>query len=155
MVTQIVRKQAKNGDLWAIVTVEDLEASVEVLLFKKAYDAVALRLATDTVVKIRGRVRLKEEAVEITGQEVTMPEIRQGPTGPVVISLPVARCTPPLVEQLRTVLASHPGVTEVRLRLVSASKATVWKLGEGLRVTMSQPLMADLKALLGPASVSV
>jgi DNA polymerase-3 subunit alpha len=49
------------------------------------------------------------------------------------------------------VLASHPGLTEVRLRLRSADKTTVMKLDERLRVTPSAPLMADLKALLGPS----
>ena len=71
-----------------------------------------------------------------------------------VISLPAARCTPQVVQQLRDVLASHPGLTEVRLRLRSAEKTTVMKLDERLRVTPSQPLMADLKALLGPSCLA-
>ena len=33
--------------------------------------------------------------------------------------------------------------------------AKVWKLDEGLRVEPSRPLMADLKALLGPSCVNV
>jgi DNA polymerase-3 subunit alpha len=52
------------------------------------------------------------------------------------------------------VLAAHPGLTEVRLRLRSADKTTVMKLDERLRVTPSPPLMADLKALLGPSCLA-
>jgi DNA polymerase-3 subunit alpha len=33
----------------------------------------------------------------------------------VVITMPAVRCTAPTVEQLKDVLATHPGVTEVRL----------------------------------------
>ena len=40
MITQVVRKQTKNGDLWAIATVEDLESSIEVLLFPKVYSCL-------------------------------------------------------------------------------------------------------------------
>ena len=47
-----------------------------------------------------------------------------------------------------------PGLTEVRLRLRSADKTTVMKLDERLRVTPSPPLMADLKALLGPSCLA-
>ncbi len=156
MITQVVRKQTKNGDLWAIVSVEDLESGIEVLLFPKVYAGVATSLATDTVVRIRGRIRLKDDTLEMTGQEVTFPDVSEGPSGPLVIQLPAVRCTPAVVEQLRLVLRAHPGPTEVRVRLVTAmTGAKVWKLDDGLRVAPSRPLIADLKALLGPSCVSV
>ncbi len=155
MITQVTRKQTKNGDLWAILSVEDLDASVEVLLFPKVYNTVALQLATDTIVRIKGRVVGKDEGVEIRATEVSFPDVSEGPSGPVVISLPAARCTPVVVQQLRTVLTSHPGTTEVRVRLTTSNRTTVWKLEETLRVLPSPPLMADLKALLGPSCVSV
>ncbi|RCK71490.1 DNA polymerase III subunit alpha [Desertihabitans brevis] len=155
MITQIQRKTTKKGDIWAIITVEDLEASIDVLLFPKAYELVSTVLATDTVVRVKGRVRQSDESVEMMGSEVTMPDITEGPTGPVVISLPATRCTPPVVQQLRGVLQSHPGMTEVQLRLSSGSRTTVWRIDQQLRVTPSPPLMADLKALLGPSCLTV
>ena len=154
MITQVTRKQTKNGDLWAIVTVEDLEAAIEVLLFPKVYQLVAGSLASDTVVRIKGRVRARDEGVEVQGNEVHFPDITADSSGPLVISLPAVRCTPAVVEQLRGVLRSHPGGTEVRVRLISqANGAKVWRLDDTLRVAPSRPLMADLKALLGPACV--
>ena len=154
MITQVVRKQTKNGDLWAIVTVEDLEAAIEVLLFPKVYQLVAGSLASDTVVRIKGRVRARDEGVEVQGNEVHFPDTTADSSGPLVISLPAVRCTPAVVEQLRGVLRAHPGGTEVRVRLISqANGAKVWRLDDTLRVAPSRPLMADLKALLGPACV--
>ena len=154
MITSVTRKTTKRGDIWAVITVEDLEASVEVLLFPKAYDLVSTVLATDVVVKVKGRLKRDDDSVSISAQELTLPDITDGPTGPVVISLPAVRCTPPVVQQLRSVLAGHPGMTEVRLRLQSSGKTTVMKLDDQLRVTPSQPLMADLKALLGPSCLA-
>jgi DNA polymerase III subunit alpha len=151
MITNITRKTTRRGDIWAVITVEDLEASIEVLLFPKAYEMVSTVLATDTVVKIKGKVKVDDDAVSVNASELSLPDITHAPSGPVVISLPATRCTPHLVQQLRDVLAAHPGLTEVRLRLRSAEKTTVMKLDERLRVTPSAPLMADLKALLGPS----
>ena len=151
MITNITRKTTRRGDIWAVITVEDLEASVEVLLFPRAYEMVSTVLATDTVVKIKGKVKVEDDVVSLNASELSLPDTTQAPSGPVVISLPAARCTPQVVQQLRDVLASHPGLTEVRLRLRSAEKTTVMRLDERLRVTPSQPLMADLKALLGPS----
>jgi len=56
---------------------------------------------------------------------------------------------------LRGVLGAHSGATEVRLRLVSREKTTTLKVGDEWRVTPSQPLIADLKALLGPSCLAV
>ena len=55
---------------------------------------------------------------EIRGEEVTVPDLTDDRTGPVVVSLPITRCTPPVVDQLKEVLRTHPGVTEVHLRLL-------------------------------------
>ena len=71
-----------------------------------------------------------------------------------VISLPAVRCTPPVVQQLREVLTAHPGMTEVRLRLLKPDKTTLMRSDAQLRVTPSPPLMADLKALLGPSCLA-
>ena len=155
MITQVTRKQTKKGDYWAIITVEDLEASIEVLLFPKVYTLVSTMLATDTIVRVRGRMESKEDRVEMHGQELSLPDVSEGPEGPVVISLRTTRCTPPVVEQLKQVLTAHPGATEVRLRLVSQEDRTLtYRLGQQLRVTPSPPLMADLKALLGPSCLA-
>src|SRR4030095_30308 len=151
MITNITRKTTRRGDIWAGITVEGLEASIEVLLFPKAYETVSTVLATDTVVKIKGRVKVDDDVVSLNASELSLPDITDVRSEPVVISLSAARCTPQVVQQLREVLAAHPGLTEVRLRLRSADKTTVMKLDERLRVTPSAPLMADLKALLGPS----
>ena len=66
------------------------------------------------------------------------------------IAMPLARCTPPVAERLKDVLATHPGVTEVHLRLTQTGKATLMRLDDRLRVTASPALFGDLKALLGP-----
>jgi len=73
----------------------------------------------------------------------------------VVITLPAARCNPPTVEQLKDVLATHPGVTEVQLRLQARASTTLMRLDNRLRVTPTPALMADLKALLGPRCLGV
>jgi DNA polymerase III subunit alpha len=155
MITSIVRKTTKSGDYMAILSVEDLEAGLEVVLFPKEYALVSTVLATDTVVRIRGRVRAREDSVTMQAQEVTIPDVDRGPGRPVVISLPATRCTAPVVAELRQVLRSHPGMTEVQLRLRANDKTSLWRIDQRLRVTPSPPLMADLKALLGPSCLSV
>ncbi|SDT40876.1 DNA polymerase III subunit alpha [Microlunatus soli] len=154
MITNVTRKTTKRGDIWAVISVEDLEASIEVLLFPKAYDLVSTVLAEDTVVTVKGRIRDDDDSIALIGQELTLPDTSDGPTGPVVISLPVTRCTPATVDKLAEILRSHPGMTEVQVKLKAPSKTTVMRIGNEFRVTSSQPLMADLKAELGPSCLA-
>ncbi len=150
LVTSVQRKMTKRGDSWAMVTVEDLEGAIDVLLFPSAYQLAAPLLTEDTILAVKGKLSRSKDQPELHGHEVTVPDLADGPTGPVVLTLPATRCTPPVVEQLRDVLATHPGTTEVRLRLRTRSSTTVMRLEDRLRVAVSPALFADLKALLGP-----
>ncbi len=149
LITSLQRRMSKNGNPWATVVVEDIDGSVEVLFFGETYVAYTTMLAEDTVVTIRGRVRRRDDTVQLHAIEVSVPDVT-AVDAPIVLSLPVARCTPPVVEQLREILAAHPGVSQVHLRLTQPGRATVMRLEDTLRVQRSPALFGDLKALLGP-----
>ncbi len=151
LVSGLQRKVTKKGDVWAIATIEDLEGAIETMFFPQTYQLYATTLAEDAVVVVRGRLDRREDVPKLVAMELTLPDLSEGPRGPVVISLPAVRCTPPVVERLKEVLATHPGATEVHLRLQAASRTTVLRIDDGLRVNPSPALMGDLKALLGPA----
>lgn len=150
LITQIQRKVSKQGTPWAIVTVEDLDGAVDVLFFSNAYANHGVNLVEDRIVAIRGRVDKREEQPRISALDLTLPDLKQMPTGPLVISMEMSRCTPPVIDRMNEILRSHPGGREVHLRLVDGEKKTVLKLDEGLKVTSSPSLSADLKTVLGP-----
>jgi DNA polymerase-3 subunit alpha len=93
---------------------------------------------------------------KLIAMDLTIPDLTLDDSGPFVVSMPVARCVPPMVERLREVLVTHPGPTEVHLhlRLRGAERTTVVRLDDKLRVAASPALTGDLKRLLGPACVS-
>ncbi|HEY8719757.1 DNA polymerase III subunit alpha [Pengzhenrongella sp.] len=157
LITSLQRKMSKQGNPWAAVTVEDLESSVEIMFFGETYLAYSTVLAEDQVVVIRGRVRRRDEAMQLQAIEVSLPDVSAVTDAPVLVSMSVARCTPPVVERLREVLSTHPGTNEVHLRLMGTSpgRATVMRLEESLRVERSPSLFGDLKALLGPGCLTV
>jgi DNA polymerase III subunit alpha len=149
MISGLQRKTTKAGNPWAIVTVEDLAGAVEVLFFPQVYQTVSTLLAEDLVVVVRGRLNRRDDVPTLYGSELTVPDITDGPRGPVVIALPASRCTPPVAERLKDVLATHPGGTQVHLRLTQSGRATMMRLDDGLRVSAGPALFGDLKQLLG------
>jgi DNA polymerase-3 subunit alpha len=154
LVTSVQRKITKRGDSWATITLEDLDGAIEVLLFPSTYQLASTLLVEDSILRIKGALSRDKDQPELRAQEVTVPDLSDGPSGPVVISLPSTRCTGPVVAQLRDVLGTHPGVTEVRLRLLTREATKVMRLDDRLRVTPSPALFADLKQLLGPGCLT-
>ena len=154
LITGLQIKRTKKGDLWAIATVEDLEGAIECLFFPSSYATVAPLLRTDVVCVVRGRVSSRDDAVSVYAQELTLPDIKEGPRGPVVVNLPLARATDALAEEIKRVLGEHPGATEVHLKLTQPGRSVLMKVDDRLRVTASPALFGDLKALLGPSCLS-
>jgi DNA polymerase-3 subunit alpha len=148
LITGISRKVSRTGSSWAIVTVEDLEGSLEVLFFANTYNQYALTLIEDRVVTIRGRVDRRDDQVRFSAVEMTSLDVSSGPVGPLMISLPISQCTPPIVERVKEILRSHPGKREVHLQIEDSGKSTTMKIDA--LVTSSPSLSADLKSILGP-----
>jgi DNA polymerase-3 subunit alpha len=152
LVTSVNRKVTKKGEIYAIVSLEDLEASVEVMVFPQTYQLVGHVLHTDAVLLVKGGVmKSEEDGVRLRAMEITVPDMSVGDDGPIVITVPAARIIPPVVERIKEVLISHPGVTDVHLAMTNGPRTTLVALDASLRVTSTPALFGDLKALLGPS----
>jgi DNA polymerase-3 subunit alpha len=148
LITSVTRKVTRQGASWAVVTIEDLEGSIETLFFSNTYNQYALTLTEDRIVLIRGRVDKREDQVRFTALEMKNADVSAAPTGPLVITLPINQCTPPVVDRMKEILRSHPGKREVHLHLDENGMLTVMKLDT--LITSSPSLSADLKSILGP-----
>jgi DNA polymerase-3 subunit alpha len=154
LITSLQLKRTKKGDLWAIATVEDLDGAIECLFFPSAYMTYSTMLAQDTVCAVKGRISARDDSISIFAQELTIPDIKEGPRGPVVLTLPLGRATPAVAESLKRVLGEHPGATEVQVKLTQPGRSVLMSLDDSLRVSATSALFGDLKALLGPACLS-
>lgn len=154
LITGLQVKRTKKGDLWAIVTVEDLEGAVECLFFPSAYMTVSTMLGHDKVVVVKGRVNRRDDTVSIYASDLTLPDITDGPRGPVVVTMETTRATAGKIEQLKTVLSSHPGSTEVHVRLSQPGRSLLMKLDDSYRVNATEALFGDLKVILGSRCLS-
>jgi DNA polymerase-3 subunit alpha len=154
LVTSVARKVTKQGNVWAIASLEDLEASIDVMIFPQTYQLIGPHVVPDAVLLVKGRLdKSEEEAPKFIAMEVTVPDLSTGEAGPVVVTIPASRCIPPVIDRFKDVLAAHPGVVEVRLALQNGPRTTVVRLDDRLRVSPTPALYGDLKALLGPSCI--
>ena len=111
LITGLQIKRTKKGDLWAIATVEDLAGAIECLFFPSSYMTVQTMLHQDVVAVVRGKVNRREDSIAINAQELTLPELTDGPRGPVVVTMETLRATTGRIEELKGILTNHPGST--------------------------------------------
>ena len=58
LITNVDRRVSKKGNPWAIVTIEDMESSIQCMFFGKVYEAASTELIQDAVVQVRGQVEV-------------------------------------------------------------------------------------------------
>ena len=155
LITSVQRKITKRGDPWATITLEDLDGAIEVLLFPSAYKLASTLLVEDAIVRSRASSRATRTSPSCAPRRSRPPTSREGPTGPVVISLPSTRCTPPVVAQLQGRARHPPGHDRGPAQLLTRSSTKV--LAPRRQTCASRPspaLFADLKQLLGPGCLT-
>ncbi len=167
MITQAKRIRTKKGDWMMFATLDDLETSVEVLVFGNALEASGGALAPDTIVLVRGRVDHKDRektcvvAQQVDRFEPTPEEIRKAveqaakqaqPPSALRLHLNAGALPATVVGDLKEVLAGFPGESDVVIELSTSVGHRRLKLGPGFRVERGAAgLHAELDALLGEA----
>src|SRR5207253_9224775 len=81
ILSSVNRRVTKAGAPWAQVVLEDLEGSIEVMFFPATYAQVALNVAEDAIVAIRGRTDAREDTVKLIASDVTVLDTTAAPRG--------------------------------------------------------------------------
>ncbi|WP_018142701.1 DNA polymerase III subunit alpha [Alloscardovia criceti] len=154
LITSVERKVSRNGNPWAVITVEDMEASVQCLFFGKAYKEYGASLNVDAIVRVRGFAEARDEAVSIRATEIEVPKIEDADTSVLMVKLPETALQSAKLRELSSILKAHPGYSEVQLAIIHPDKScTVVTLGDGYRVKKDSSLFADLKVQFGMHSI--
>jgi len=146
LVTAMERRVDKRGRPWAICTVEDLDAAVEVLLFASAYAVHCHDLVQDAAVAITGRTSLRGDTVAVIGETLTPIDLTKGAETPLELT-----CLPRLLDldsviELRQSLTAHPGDTPVHVRLQCGTGHRYFALDD-YPVHVTSALLGELKGI--------
>jgi DNA polymerase-3 subunit alpha len=149
VVTNLVRKYTKRGDLMAVFALEDLDASIEVMVFPKTMLEYGHVLAPDTLVTVRGRLDDRDDVPKLVAMEIRRPDISLDGGGPPVrVQLPET-VRERVVQDLKRLLTSHPGDSDVFVHF----GRKVLRLPPEYRVDGSTRLISELRVLLGPSAL--
>jgi len=151
IVTGLVRRYTRRGELMGTFTLEDLEAAIDVMVFPKTMQEFGGLLEEDAVIVVRGRLDTREEQPKLIAMEVRRPElVPAGEGAPVVVTLPLHRLTDSMVRQLRELVADHPGPAPVHLRVGEKEL----RLPAQFNVDPRSGIIGALKELFGSGAVA-
>ncbi len=84
IISGLQRKMTKQGNAWAIATVEDLAGSIECMFFPATYQLVSTQLVEDAVVFVKGLLDKREDVPRLVAMELMVPDLSNAsaPTRP-------------------------------------------------------------------------
>ena len=147
----ITRRWTRNGDPMIFFQLEDLEGSVECIVFPKTVHDYGALVVEDAVVVVNGYVDNRSEDVKVVVRDIQELQIRDDSV--VRLGVPASRLTPETVGSLKSILSNHPGTSPVYLHLTDDGNTKVLKLSDEHKVEPRTALFAELKELLGPRAI--
>ena len=152
----IARKRNREGRKWAAAVLEDLQGSVDLLVFANQYESLAPMLEEDQPVFLRGDMRVDESGpckVSVT-EIVPLDVARARVPKQVAITLRLDNGVDEATEHLRELFARKPGETDVRLRLLR-SKEFLAFYDLGAHVRADREFQAEVERICGAGSLEV
>lgn len=150
VVVNLNRRYTKRGDLMATFTLEDLQSSIEVLVFPKAFTKCSTLLQDDAIVCVKAKLDSRDDEPKLICLEVVPIEIDTTNSTPVRIKVPPFWNDKELNE-LKNLLLEHPGNSPIFLEVGQK----VLGLPSEFNVDSKSSLLGSLRVLLGSNAVSV
>jgi len=162
MLTALQKKTTKNGDPMAIVTLEDMEGEITLVVFPKLYKKCARVLAGevdqdtgetvgDVFIKVAGKLERGDRGDQVICSSVEQLELSEKTNKPRVVEI----CMTPRMlsyermQRLQAILSQHGGLDRVELLVQEAS-------GDTMRMELpttvdahNMVMMAEVENLMG------
>ncbi|MSV34024.1 MAG: DNA polymerase III subunit alpha [Bryobacterales bacterium] len=153
----VQRKRTKEGKPWAALQIEDLEGSVEAMVFSTQFERLNASLVEDKAVLVRGLVLPEENAPpKISVQEIVPLEVARVQLPSLIsIKVPVnGNGDADRATALRGLFLAKPGDTEVRLRLEKPRDFSVI-LDVTVKVRPDKEFRAEIARICGTEALEI
>jgi DNA polymerase-3 subunit alpha len=159
ILTGVQRKRNRDGKLWAAMMIDDLEGSIEAMVFSTQYERLLPALVEDKAVLVRGLVLPEENAPpKISVQDIVPLEVaRLNLPSLISIRVPMnggGAGGADRASELHQLFVKKPGETEVRLRLEKQRDFSVI-LDVTAKVRPDKEFCAEVARICGAESLEI
>jgi DNA polymerase-3 subunit alpha len=157
LVGTVKQTMTKKGDRMAYFTLEDLNGTVEVIVFPDLYKTAAALITPDSTVQVTGTLDRGEKATRIKATRLAgLADLQTSAYSRVSIQVLSGEASSQSLHQLRDILRRHPGPCPVYLTVtIPDHSESMIAVGSDLRVLPNDRLVGDIEALIGKGAVSL
>jgi DNA polymerase-3 subunit alpha len=155
IISKLQPKTTKQGKPMAILTLEDLDGSVEVVVFPEAYAKCVMHLKADMAIFMCGSVNLREDKPKIVADQIfPLEEVPRRFTKAVHVRLSAGTAEESVLRCVHDVLRAHKGNVPVLFCFIYPDGKLVFlEAHEHFSVTPTEKLVQELEAILGEGAV--
>ncbi|MBF0123132.1 MAG: DNA polymerase III subunit alpha, partial [Candidatus Omnitrophica bacterium] len=144
----------KTGERMAILGLEDMDSTIEAIVFPKAYQLVSQYIKDSAVVVVKGTLSLKEETPKIFVDDLR--DINEIYRLIRMITLDMTKSSPEKLILIKKRFERFPGKIPVHLQIDTKNHRSVEiKVGRELHVSPSEVLMDEIKSIVGEGCFKV
>ena len=150
-------KMTKKNEKMAILNLEDLFGTIEVIVFPDLYRTAQHMLQTDTPLIVAGQLDKSEQGNKIKAVRLhLLAEVKKKGTTRMDIRLNATGLTQDDLLKVKEILLRYQGAIPVFFRLQNPTrKESLISVGRELRVNPSDKLISEIESVLGAGAVSL
>ncbi len=151
VVENLKLKRTKRGDKMAILDIEDLTGSTEIVVFPEVFSQSSHLLKCDDPLFIKGSVEIGDSSQKIIAQEIaTLDSIRQKAIKAIVIQLRGEDISSSMLEELRYTSYKYPGNCKLLFKVTMSDKKMVTISAHNrFNVLPCNELITEIENLIG------
>jgi DNA polymerase-3 subunit alpha len=155
IVRVLKKKNVKStGDMMAIITLEDGEGSIEVIVFSELFKSVNGHLKKDALLLVKGSVDRDEKGVRLRAKEVLPLEGAGKAVSPRRVEIVISgNGSSEGLRKIRDVVMQYPGDCQFYLRISRGPAETV--IASGIGISPDDGLISALEEMVGREGVTV
>lgn len=157
IISSLDKRLTKQKKPMAIIRLEDLDGSVEVLVWPDAFEKFGMHLAEETPVLVCGEALTSEDTPKIAAQEIyPLSDAPRHFARHLSIHVPSNLCQDGTLERLKETLRLHPGTVPVVICLMMPAGEKVFiKTHRSFSVFPDEVLLKEIEHMLGEETAFV
>ena len=163
VINNFKRKNTKNGSLMAFVTLEDLEGTVEIIVFPKVYEKCGEIIKKDEIIVTEGYLDVSEGKIKVIAEKITLlekykenkiptpktKEKNQNIAEELHLEINTEENESNLLRKLKDLFYSYPGKSQVVFHFKDKGKTIIHAIDKKYSVNIDGKLTEEIRGILG------
>jgi len=164
LINSFKKKSTKNGNLMVFVTLEDLEGTIEVIVFPKVYDECKELIMKDEIIVVEGHSDVTEGKVKLIAEKISLlnkyyennktitknkKNLNQTFSKELHLEINVCENTSDLLVKLKKMFCNYPGENQIIIHFKENNKTLLHIIDKKYSVDSNEQLIKEIKKILG------